>query len=129
ATFHSTPSVTIADSISVDIPRCFHMTAGYIREYNGETILVSDLEILQAAHYLARTTGIFSEPAAAAAYAGMVKYRNGGLITPGSKNVVLLTGSGLKDLGAVQDSITIPEPVEADLPTVEQLLERHHMVR
>ncbi len=120
--FISSASRTIADSISVDVPRCYHMTANYIKEYDGEYISVSDQEILQASQQLARSTGIFCEPAAAAAFAGMLKYRRGGLILPGSINVVLLTGSGLKDLSAVQTSIKIPEPVEPDILAVERMM-------
>ncbi len=121
--FISSASRTIADSISVDVPRCYHMTANYIKEYDGEYISVSDQEILQASQQLARSTGIFCEPAAAAAFAGMLKYRRGGLILPGSINVVLLTGSGLKDLSAVQTTIKIPEPVGADILSVERLMD------
>lgn len=113
--FVATPSKTIADSISVDVTRCFHMTAGYMNEYHGESVIVSDQEILDASLHLSHSTGIFSEPAAVAAYAGMLKYRDRGMIPGGSKNVVLLTGSGLKDLRAVQSSIRIPDPVEPDI--------------
>jgi threonine synthase len=123
--FVSSPSMTIADSISVDIPRCFFMTARYLKEYHGETISVSDQEIRQASLRLSQSTGIFSEPAAVAAYAGMLKYFGQGLIPAGSKNVVLLTGSGLKDLSAVQSSIHIPEPVEPDIRSVETIIDKH----
>jgi threonine synthase len=120
-TFKVSSSKTIADSISVDIPRCFHMAAGYFNEYNGEAISVTDSEILGASVHLSRNTGIFTEPAAAAAFAGMMKYKNDGKITPGSKNVVLLTGSGLKDLSAVQSSIRIPKAIEPVIGKVEKL--------
>jgi threonine synthase len=116
--FKTGGSKTIADSISVDVPRNFHMTAGFLKKYNGEWTTVSDEEILKASAFLARTTGIFSEPAAVAAFAGMLKYREEGKIIPGSKNVVLLTGSGLKDLGSVQPLIRLPEPVE---PGIEDM--------
>ena len=123
--FVAKQSRTIADSISVDIPRCFHMTAAYMNEYNGESVAVSDQEILDASLLLSRSTGIFSEPAAVAAFAGMLKYHNQGLIPDGSKNVVLLTGSGLKDLSAVQSSIHIPGPVAPDLESVAPVIKKH----
>jgi len=121
-TFTSIPSKTIADSISVDVPRCFNMTAFYLKEYEGEVIAVSDDEILQASVQLSRSTGIFSEPAAVAAFAGMLKYRQQGLIPAGSKNVVLLTGSGLKDLSAVQSSIDIPGAVAPKIESIEDII-------
>jgi len=120
--FVSTPSDTIADSISVDIPRNFHMAAGYITKYHGQTITVSDDDILRASSILAKNTGIFTEPAAAAAFAGFLTYKNRFLIPKASTNVVLLTGSGLKDLNAVQPLFEIPLPVSPDMHSVEQFL-------
>jgi threonine synthase len=119
------PSKTIADSISVDVPKCFNMALGFMDKYQGEYVLVSDQEILDASLHLSRSTGIFSEPAAVAAYAGMLKYRKQGIIDAGSKNVVLLTGSGLKDLSSVQSSIHIPDPVEPDIQSVETIIQKH----
>ena len=120
--FRITPSDTIADSISVDIPRNFHMAAGFISKYHGQTITVSDDDILRASSLLAKNTGIFTEPASAAAFAGFLTYKNRYLIPKGSKNVVLLTGSGLKDLNAVQPLFEIPIPVFPDILSVEQFL-------
>ncbi len=120
--FTSTLSHTLADSISVDIPRNFHMAAAYITKYNGKTITVSDDDILRASSKLAKNTGIFTEPAAAAAFAGFLNYKNKYLIPKGSVNVVLLTGSGLKDLNAVQTLFEIPLPVSPDMDSVEKFL-------
>lgn len=120
--FVSTPSDTIADSISVDIPRNFHMAAGYITKYHGQTITVSDDDILRASSILSKNTGIFTEPAAAAAFAGFLDYKNRYLIPKSSTNVVLLTGSGLKDLNAVQSLFEIPLPVSPDMNSVEMFL-------
>jgi threonine synthase len=120
--FNSVPSETIAHSISVDIPRNFHMAAEYLKHYKGEWLTVTDDEILQASVKLSGSTGVFSEPAAAAAFAGIMKYRDEGLIPPGSKNVVLLTGSGLKDLKSVQSSIRMPDPIEPEIVEVREIL-------
>jgi len=122
AEFISTPSNTVADSISVDIPRNFHMAAGYITKYHGQTVKVSDDDILRASSILAKNTGIFTEPAAAAAFAGFLDYKNRYLIPKASTNVVLLTGSGLKDLNAVQSLFEIPLPVAPDMKSVEEFL-------
>jgi len=120
--FVSSPSDTIADSISVDIPRNFHMAAGFITKYHGQTITVSDDDILRASSILAKNTGIFTEPAAAAAFAGFLDYKNRYLVPKSSTNVVLLTGSGLKDLNAVQSLFEVPLPVSPDMHSVEQFL-------
>ncbi len=111
-------SDTIADSIAVDIPRNFHMAKKYLKKYNGEGIKVSDEDILTASKILSENTGIFSEPAASAAFAGFLSYFNNGKIEENTKNVVLLTGSGLKDLNAVQKIITMPPKIK---PVFEEL--------
>ncbi len=105
--FDYEPSNTVADSIAVDIPRNFYMAKHYIQTYGGEISQVSDEEILQASKILAENTGIFAEPAAAAAFAGFLKFKQEGIIDAGTVNVVLSTGSGLKDLDAVRRMLGI----------------------
>jgi len=103
--FHFLASNTIADSISVDLPRNFFMARDFILIYNGEMLEVEDKEILRASKILSQTTGLFAEPAAAAAFAGFMTYFDEDIFENGSRNLVLLTGSGLKDLNAVQGII------------------------
>ncbi len=114
-------SATIADSISVDAPRNFYMAQHFIKKYNGESITVTDEEIIRASAQLAGQTGIFTEPASAAAYAGYSKMAEEGVIHQGSTNVVLLTGSGLKDLKAVGSIISMPESIEKNLDQLKRL--------
>lgn len=128
STFQSTSAHTIADSISVDIPRNFNMAATYINKYHGQTVTVTDDEIIQASSILSKNTGIFTEPAAAAAFAGFLNYKNRSLIPEGSAHVVLLTGSGLKDLSAVQTLLEIPQPVKPDLTSVELFLSSEKLI-
>ena len=116
--FSIKPSNTIADSISVDIPRNFFMAKQFISKYKGEIIAVSDEEIIRASAVLSRNTGIFAEPAAATAFAGMLAFKNKGLISANTNCTVLLTGSGLKDLKAVSSLIQIPNPIK---PNIEEL--------
>lgn len=120
--FTSVPSNTIADSISVDIPRNFYMAKKFLIDYNGACITVSDDEIMNASVILSKNTGIFSEPAAATSFAGMQKYQLENKITKGQKVAVLLTGSGLKDLNSVQPKIHIPEAIKPTIEEVEKLM-------
>ncbi len=98
--FRSKPSNTIADSISVDVPRNFYMARDFLLKYGGVGVQVSDDEILTASKIFSSSTGLFAEPASAAAFAGFLKLKNE--LKPNSNVVVLHTGSGLKDLQAVQ---------------------------
>lgn len=117
--FRIIPSSTIADSISVDIPRNFFMTRNFIQKYKGETLTVSDEEILNSLKLLAGNTGLFAEPAAAAAFAGFLSYRKNDRIPADSVNVVLLTGSGLKDLKSVSSLLKMPSSI---YPSIDNLM-------
>jgi len=116
--FSVKPSKTIADSISVDIPRNFNMAKQFIEKYAGETLIISDDEIMQASKILSENTGLFAEPAAATAFGGLLNYEKMNKLASKSKNVVMLTGSGLKDLKSVQPMIQMPKPI---IPTIQNL--------
>jgi threonine synthase len=118
--FIAKSSQTIADSISVDYPRNFYMARDFLTKYNGEWITVTDKRILEASRSLASKIGLFAEPAAAAAYAGMLAYKKEHKIKNDSKVVVVLTGSGLKDISAVQQRLKIPKAIEPDIKILEQ---------
>lgn len=93
---------TIADSISVGVPRNGIKALRAIRSSKGTMISVSDDEILDAMRILARTTGVFGEPAASAAMAGLLKMVRQGDIDPEEKILILITGNGLKDIASAQ---------------------------
>jgi len=116
---------TIADSISVKIPRNYYMSKQFLSKYNGKSIKVSDHSILQAGSELAEKYGLFAEPAAAAAYAGYLSYIEKFQLEENSRNVVLLTGSGLKDIKAVSTMIKIPESIVPDLASLRKKLSRY----
>lgn len=89
-------SKTVADSIAVDIPRNGYFAIKYIKKYSGRCVEVEDTEIIRAQKELASTTGLFAEPAASASLAGFLKIKDE--IPQDSKVVLLVTGSGLKDI-------------------------------
>ncbi len=115
-------SNTLADSISVNIPRNYYMTQDYLYKYAGDGILVKEKEILNASGELASRYGLFAEPAAATAYAGMKKYLSENEVENGKRCLVLLTGSGLKDIQSVQGIIQVPPPIAPGLEALKQLL-------
>ncbi len=120
--FQVKQSSTIADSISVDIPRNFYMAKKYLKKYAGMAISVPDDEILDASINLSQTYGLFAEPASAAAYAGYLKLLESHQIEKSSKNVVLLTGSGLKDIAALKSTLHFPEPIVPNLDNLKKLI-------
>jgi len=120
--FKINESNTFADSISVDIPRNFYMTKEFINLYDGESITVTDKQIFEASVSLSKNTGLFAEPAAAAAFAGFLKYGHSEGFGENSKNVVLLTGSGLKDINAVKSIAQIPKAINPDINELKKIL-------
>jgi threonine synthase len=64
-------AASVADSLTVQAPRNARQCLGVIRSSGGGGVTVSDEAIVQAIGELARHTGVFAEPAAAAALAGL----------------------------------------------------------
>ena len=93
-------ATTVADSISVNRPRVALHALRALRESGGDTVLVSDDEILAAMPVMARETGVFAEPAAAAALAGLLAMGRDGRLRGDERVSLMITGNGLKDVGA-----------------------------
>lgn len=105
---------TRADSISVSNPANGRMAVRYINESNGWAVEVEDEEIINAQLELTSKAGIFVEPAAACAWAGLRK-DNEHIQKEFGKDVnvcVLLTGTGFKDMAVFEGRVTIPEAIE-----------------
>jgi threonine synthase len=114
---------SIADSIVAGLPRDRIKALRAVRQTGGAFIRVDDDEILAAIPALARGCGVFAEPAAAAAYAGLVRARAEGIISADDRVVVLATGSGLKDVASAMKAVAKqPAVVEPTLAAVEKAL-------
>lgn len=116
------PAETIADSISASLPRDRAKALAAVRETNGAFLAVTDEEILEAIPTIARATGVFCEPAAAASYAGLVRAVEKGLVSSEDRVVVLLTGSGLKDIRSAMKTVPEPPVIEPSLDAVRRAL-------
>ncbi len=112
---------TIADSISVDLPRDGVRAVRAARETGGTYIQVSDDEILQAIAALG-PLGIFAEPAGATAYAGLVRAVGQEIVKAGDPVLVLNTGSGLKDVRAAMQAVAAAPIIEPTLEAVKKIL-------
>lgn len=103
-------SHTIADSISADLPRDRIKAMAAVRDTGGAFLGVSDDEILAAIPAVARGSGVFAEPAAAAAWAGVSKAVERGFVSASDRVVVVSTGSGLKDVASARKAVAGLEP-------------------
>jgi len=103
-----TPQASVkmfAADIAVPAPLHGFMALKALSESKGSAISVTDREILKAAALLAHTEGIFAEPAAAAAIAGLAKAVKSDKIDRDEEIVCVITGAGLKDPNAVKQHI------------------------
>ena len=116
--------VTAADSISVRTPSNAHMARRALIASQGTSVTVTDDEIRSAQALLARVTGIFAEPAAAAALAGLIRAQKSGWVDPGEHVVALITGHGLKDVDFALKGAKVSEPVAPNLDDVRTFLAR-----
>jgi len=115
---------TLADSIDVGAPRNWAKALRAVRESRGSMITVSDQAILEAIPALARKSGIFAEPAGSAAFAGLLKMAEEGLLEPSEKVAVVITGNGLKDIESARKSVGEPLRVAPDLEDLRKKLDK-----
>lgn len=113
---------TIADSISAGLPLDRIKALAAVRETGGAYVKVTDEEILAAIPALARSTGVFAEPAGAAAYAGLVKALADKQFNPDERIVVLVTGNGLKDIASARKAVGEPFVVDKNLDDVKRVM-------
>jgi threonine synthase len=112
---------TIADSISVDLPRDGVRAVRAARDTGGTYITVPDSEILKAIAELGKM-GVFAEPAGATAYAGLVQAIASGVVGSEDPILVLNTGSGLKDVKAAMQAVSAAPVIEPTLSAVKKVL-------
>jgi threonine synthase len=115
---------TLADSISVDLPRDGLRAVRAATQTGGAYLTVPDTDILSAMRSLAREAAVFAEPAGAAAYAGLVKAVAQGRVQPEDRIVVLNTGSGLKDVRAAMQAAGEAVVIEPRLEAMRKALGR-----
>ncbi len=115
---------TLADSISVDQPRDGIAAVRAVMESDGAAVTVSDTEILEAIIELARLSGVFAEPSAATAWAGLRKMAREKTVAQDERIVCLITGSGLKDVATARQAAGEPATVDPDTDAALTALER-----
>jgi threonine synthase len=113
---------TVADSLSVACPANGRMALRCLAESHGRAIEVDDEAIGRAQLALGREAGLFVEPSSAAAWAGFLADRQ--RVDPCATVVVLLTGTGFKDVKAAERLVALPEPCDVRLDAALALLER-----
>ncbi len=111
---------TVATAIRIGNPASWIGANSAVAESRGQIGTVTDEEILAAQGWLARSEGIFVEPASAASVAGLFQ-----LGKTGARRIVLtVTGHGLKDPDtALTTGDYRPIEAAADLTAIRRVLE------
>ena len=121
---------TVASAIRIGNPASWKEASGALRDSAGKIDIVTDEQILRAQQWLARSEGIFVEPASAASIAGFFKCcekkdaaYSFAQIEEGSRIVCTVTGHGLKDPDVIISQFEELKPVEATIDNVRRSLD------
>ena len=112
---------TIASSIAIGNPADGYYVIQAVKESGGWGESVTDEEILDGIKLLARTEGIFTEPAGGTEVAVAKKLIESGRIPRDEPIVISITGNGYKTLEAVSKSVDKPYTIDAALQSFDEL--------
>jgi threonine synthase len=115
-------AATLADSIAADRPADGARARRAVTATGGHFTVVSDEAILRAIALLGTDASVFVEPAAAAAYAGLLDDAAHGRVSADDEVVVIATGNGLKDVAAAVKATGRPAPIEPDIGALRSAL-------
>jgi threonine synthase len=113
---------TLAKSIAIGNPADGFQVLRTVRESGGSGAMVADAEIVDAISLLARTEGIFTEPAGGTTLAATMALIRQGAIPPDESVVVCITGNGYKTLEALQGRTLEPIEIGRGLQEFEKAL-------
>lgn len=114
---------TVADSIAVGTPRNWRRAIAQIRASGGAMVAVRDDDILAAMRLTARLGGVFGEPAGVAGVAGIRQAVAEGIVARTDSVLVVMTGSGLKDIQSARRAAGHEREIDASLDAVIAALE------
>ncbi|MBV9915857.1 MAG: threonine synthase [Solirubrobacterales bacterium] len=107
---------TVASAIRIGNPARWEEAMDAMSSSGGAVEAVSDEQILAAYSFLARSEGIFCEPASAASVAGLLAHGAG----DAQRVVCVLTGNGLKDPQTALEQAGAVITCEPELDAVER---------
>lgn len=115
---------TIAKSIAIGNPADGYYACKVVQESGGWGESATDREIVDAIKLLARTEGIWTEPAGGTTLAAAIKLIEQGRIPRDESIVVSITGNGLKTQEVVADELPYPVVIEPKLSEFDKLLDQ-----
>ncbi len=113
---------TIAKSLAIGDPGDGQYVLKRLKQYNGYAEESSNREILDAILLLAKTEGIFTEPAGGVSVAVLKKMVDAGKIDKNDSVVCYVTGNGLKTTEVMMEVLTKPQTMQADAAKIAALV-------
>jgi threonine synthase len=113
---------TIAKSLAIGNPADGFQVVKVVKETGGSGAMVTDGEILDAIDLLARTEGIFTEPAGGTTLAATRALVRRGVIKPNESVVVCITGNGYKTAEVMGDRVERPIKIGRALSDFERVV-------
>jgi threonine synthase len=112
---------TIAKSIAIGNPADGYYVLRAVRDSGGWGEAATDEEIVEGIQLLARTEGIFTEPAGGTTVAATKKLIEQGRIPRNESIVICITGNGYKTIEAVLKNVEHPFVINARLHDFDEL--------
>ncbi len=113
---------TVAKSLAIGDPGDGRYVLKRLQQYNGFAEESNNKEILDAILLLARTEGIFTEPAGGVSIAVLQKMVEQGKIDANDKVVCYVTGNGLKATEAIMEVLEKPAVMKADVGEISAVV-------
>src|SRR3972149_5875733 len=113
---------TVAKSLAIGDPGDGRYVLKRLQQYNGLAEESNNKEILDAILLLARTEGIFTEPAGGVSVAVLKKLADDGKIDKNENIICYVTGNGLKATESIMEILPMPEVMQADISKISAVV-------
>ncbi len=113
---------TIAKSLAIGDPGDGRYVLKRLEQYNGYAEESNNKEILDAILLLAKTEGIFTEPAGGVSVAVLKKLVEDGKIDKNENTICYVTGNGLKATESLMEVLPKPEVMQADISKISAVV-------
>ncbi|MBA4719128.1 MAG: threonine synthase [Nitrosopumilus sp.] len=113
---------TVAKSLAIGDPGDGRYVLKRLQQYNGFAEETNNKEILDAILLLAKTEGIFTEPAGGVSVAVLQKMVEQGKIDASDKVVCYVTGNGLKATESIMEVLEKPTVMKADVKEISAVV-------
>jgi len=114
---------TIAKSIAIGNPADGYYVYQTVKESKGWGESATDREIVDAIKLLAKTEGIWTEPAGGTTLAVAMKLIASGRISKDDSICICITGNGLKTQEVVQDELPYPVAIDPKLSEFDRIVD------